>query len=187
MDRTRTTKNEQMIKSIETIESLELEVSELQVRLSESEKQSDIRLRALECLCWVTYMPSCDICLENLADVGVWWMLKTACGHSVCTGCWKQHTREDMSRPIGKRLKRCPWNTCMEKDSDGNTCTELIDGVRIGVVGSCSTVGMFNRDDALDEIVNMRAKLAKKYKNRIFPNVFESNEPPAFVSGFLLT
>ena len=75
----------------------------------------------------------------------------------------------------------------MEKDSDGNTVTELIDGVRIRVVGSCSTVGMFNRDDALEDIVRIRARLAKTDKNRIHPNVFESNELPVYVAGVLST
>lgn len=175
------------VRDTRKIEALDNEVCFLRAQLVTSEKQSSARLAALEALCWVTKLPTCAICFESLADPGIWWMLKTSCGYDVCTGCWKQHSREDMSQPVGDRVKKCPWNTCALKDEAGEAVKHLLGGELIGVVGTCSVVGQFNRDDALEDIVRMRHRLAKSYKDKVFPHVFESEEIPAYVSGVLLT
>jgi hypothetical protein len=175
------------VRDARMIETLEGEVYLLKTRLSASEKQSSARLSALEALCFVTKLPSCALCFENLAGPGIWWMLKTSCRNYVCTGCWKQYNREDMSRPVGERSKGCPWNTCVRKDEAGNAVKHLIGRELVGVVGPCSVVGQFTRDDALEDIVHMRHRLANSYNHKIFPRVFESEDIPAYVSGVLLT
>jgi hypothetical protein len=75
----------------------------------------------------------------------------------------------------------------VRKDEAGNAVNHLIGRELVGVVGSCSVVGEFNRDDALEDIVHMRHRLANSYHDKVFPRVFESEDIPAYVSGVLLT
>jgi hypothetical protein len=165
----------------------EEEVFLLKTRLTAVETQSSARLSALECLSYVTKLPSCGICFERLDGPFIWFMLHTTCGNYVCTGCWKQYSRVDKSLADTDRQKRCPWNTCMLRDEAGNTVKRRIGGELVGVVGPCSIASEFTRDDALERIVHMRTCLANKYKDKIVPNVFDCDDLPIYVSRVLST
>jgi hypothetical protein len=169
-----------------TIEYLEKEVHLLNTRLRASEIQSNARFSALECLSYVTKLPSCDICFERLDGQIAWWLLETKCGNHFCTGCFRQYSKLDLSLAVTNRQKRCPWNTCVLRDENGEIVKRLVGGKMVSTVGPCTIVNEFTRDDALERIVQMREFLAVKYKDKIVPNVFESGDVPVCISGMVL-
>ena len=161
------------------LERSHAEISELRRELLAAQDLAAQRGRALESLAFISKIPACDICFEGMGSGDVWWMMKTACRHHVCTGCWKRWEKRGKASP-GEL--RCPWNTCVQRDEAGGV---LFDGESNSAVMPCTIQSEFTRDDLLEGIEHVHTLFEKTFEKHVFPERRDRDQVPTLLKGFL--
>lgn len=147
-------------------ERVTLELKRMHKHLLATQELAAERATALESLAYISKIPTCDICFESMGSGTVFWMLKTACGHEVCTRCWKLHSKAS-PRAAQNGASLCPWNTCVLRDEAGRV---LFNGECASTVTACSIVSEFTRDDLLEGIEHAHKLFEKTIASSVLPD-----------------